>query len=117
MRSFIAICITIHLMHRDPLHVIPRPNAPKRRQLKQLRPRDPYHEPQFSRGIAPTGPNREMMMPDYEIRPARGDDREAMLALLEATHLPPDGLDEQFPAAYAVAEADGRIVGAAGVEV
>jgi len=56
-------------------------------------------------------------MPDYEIRPARGDDREAVLALLQATHLPPDGLDEQFPAPYAVAEADGRVVGAAGVEV
>lgn len=56
-------------------------------------------------------------MPEYEIRPARTEDREPVLALLEATRLHPDGLDDQFPASYAVAEADGSIVGAAGIEV
>ena len=56
-------------------------------------------------------------MSDIEIRPARPEDRDAVAALLEATALPPDGLDEQFGEPYAVAVADGRIVGAAGVEV
>jgi amino-acid N-acetyltransferase len=56
-------------------------------------------------------------MNDIEIRGARADDRDAVAALLERTALPPDGLDEQFGEAYAVAVADGEIVGAAGVEV
>jgi len=54
---------------------------------------------------------------DFEIRGARAEDRDAVAALLERTALPPDGLDEQFGDAYAVAVADGEIVGAAGVEV
>jgi amino-acid N-acetyltransferase len=53
----------------------------------------------------------------YTIRPARAEDRDAVEALLHRARLPPDGLDEQFGEPYAVAEADGRIVGAAGVEV
>ena len=56
-------------------------------------------------------------MTDIEIRGARAEDRDAVAALLERTALPPDGLDEQFGEPYAVAVADGRIVGAAGVEV
>lgn len=56
-------------------------------------------------------------MNHYRIRPARAEDRDAVAALLAGARLPPDGLDEQFGDAYAVAEADGRIVGAAGVEV
>ena len=56
-------------------------------------------------------------MNDIEIRGARGEDRDAVAAQLERTALPPDGLDEQFGDAYAVALADGEIVGAAGVEV
>jgi amino-acid N-acetyltransferase len=52
-----------------------------------------------------------------EIRSARADDRDAVDALLRRAELPPDGLDEQFGDAYAVAEDAGRIVGAAGVEV
>ncbi|HKP74802.1 MAG TPA: arsenic resistance N-acetyltransferase ArsN2 [Longimicrobiaceae bacterium] len=51
------------------------------------------------------------------IRTARAEDRDAVVALLERTKLPPDGIDEQFGDAYSVAVADGRIVGAAGVEV
>ncbi|HSU15782.1 arsenic resistance N-acetyltransferase ArsN2 [Longimicrobium sp.] len=56
-------------------------------------------------------------MIDYEIRPVRAEDRDAVEALLRRAELPPDGLDEQFGDAYAVAVAEGRIVGAAGVEV
>ena len=56
-------------------------------------------------------------MSEIEIRPARAEDRDAVAALLEAAALPPDGLDEQFGEAYAGAVADGRVVGAAGVEV
>ena len=56
-------------------------------------------------------------MSEIEIRPARAEDRDAVAALLQAAALPPDGLDEQFGEPYAVALADGRIVGAAGVEV
>jgi len=57
------------------------------------------------------------MMSDFEIRPASMADRDEVEALLRRTDLPPDGLDEQFGEPYAVAEADGRIVGAAGIEV
>jgi amino-acid N-acetyltransferase len=56
-------------------------------------------------------------MTSYHIRPARSEDRDAVQALLRSAALPPDGLDEQFGDAYAVAEAGGRIVGVAGVEV
>ena len=56
-------------------------------------------------------------MDGIEIRPARAEDRDEVVALLERTALPPDGIDEQFGEPYAVAVAGGRIVGAAGVEV
>lgn len=56
-------------------------------------------------------------MTDFEIRPASAGDRDEVEGLLRRMGLPPDGLDEQFGDAYAVAVADGRIVGAAGVEV
>ncbi|HET7234650.1 MAG TPA: arsenic resistance N-acetyltransferase ArsN2 [Longimicrobium sp.] len=56
-------------------------------------------------------------MSDFEIRPASAADQDEVERLLRATKLPPDGLDEQFGETYAVAVADGRIVGAAGVEV
>jgi amino-acid N-acetyltransferase len=52
-----------------------------------------------------------------EIRAATAEDRDAVEALLRRTKLPPDGLDDQFGDGYAVAQEDGRIVGAAGVEV
>jgi amino-acid N-acetyltransferase len=58
-----------------------------------------------------------MTMNEIEIRGARAGDRDAVAALLERTALPPDGLDEQFGDAYAVAVAGGEVVGVAGVEV
>ena len=56
-------------------------------------------------------------MLDYHIRPAQPHDLAAVEALLRRADLPPDGLDHQFGHAYAVAEAEGRIVGVAGIEV
>jgi len=56
-------------------------------------------------------------MSDFEIRTASAGDRDEVEGLLRRTDLPPDGLDEQFGEPYSVAVSDGRIVGAAGVEV
>lgn len=50
------------------------------------------------------------------VRQAAASDLAAIEALLLAAKLPPDGLTDQFPTAYAVAELDGAIVGAAGLE-
>ncbi|HEU0013789.1 MAG TPA: arsenic resistance N-acetyltransferase ArsN2 [Longimicrobium sp.] len=51
------------------------------------------------------------------VRAAHPDDRAAVERLLAEAGLPADGLGEQFGEAYAVAEADGRLVGAEGIEV
>jgi amino-acid N-acetyltransferase len=51
------------------------------------------------------------------VRPASGADLDAVKALLDAAHLPLDGLEEQFGESYAVAEGGGEIVGAEGIEV
>ncbi|HWK88518.1 MAG TPA: arsenic resistance N-acetyltransferase ArsN2 [Longimicrobium sp.] len=51
------------------------------------------------------------------VRAARPDDRAAVERLLGEANLPADGLGEHFGDAYAVAEADGRLVGAEGIEV
>jgi amino-acid N-acetyltransferase len=53
---------------------------------------------------------------DVTIRAARADDLSAVRALLDAAHLPLDGLDEQFGDGYAVAECDGTVIGAEGIE-
>jgi len=53
---------------------------------------------------------------DFIVRPATADDRPAVEALLRQAGLPLDGLDEQFGEQYAVADSDGRIVGAEGIE-
>ncbi|MGQ0646665.1 MAG: arsenic resistance N-acetyltransferase ArsN2 [Gemmatimonadaceae bacterium] len=50
------------------------------------------------------------------IRAATAEDLKAVSRLLEAARLPVDGLEDQFGPAYAVAELDGQIVGAEGVE-
>lgn len=51
------------------------------------------------------------------VRPARADDLDAVKSLLDAAHLPLDGLEEQFGEGYAVAEAGQEIVGVEGIEV
>jgi amino-acid N-acetyltransferase len=53
----------------------------------------------------------------FTIRPASSRDLDSVKSLLDAAHLPLDGLEEQFGDGYAVAEAGGRIVGAEGIEV
>jgi N-acetylglutamate synthase-like GNAT family acetyltransferase len=57
------------------------------------------------------------MSPDVTIRPAAHADIDAVRALLIASDLPDDGLDEQFGDGYAVAVSNGAIVGAEGIEV
>lgn len=57
------------------------------------------------------------MSTDVTIRPAMDADIEAVRALLIASDLPDDGLDEQFGDSYAVAVSNGAIVGAEGIEV
>jgi N-acetylglutamate synthase-like GNAT family acetyltransferase len=59
----------------------------------------------------------ERTLPRIRIRPAVADDVVAARALLDEAGLPPDGLEDQFGEAYAVAEADGCIVGLAGIEI
>src|SRR6476620_8374235 len=51
-----------------------------------------------------------------QLRPARADDLAAVERLLEASHLPLDGVREALPT-FIVAEADADIVGVAGLEV
>jgi amino-acid N-acetyltransferase len=43
-------------------------------------------------------------------------DLDAVRALVEAAHLPTDGLADHFGPAYAVAECEGRVIGAEGIE-
>jgi amino-acid N-acetyltransferase len=51
------------------------------------------------------------------VRPAAPNDLDAVKLLLDAAHLPLDGLEEQFGDSYAVAVAGAEIVGAEGIEV
>ena len=50
------------------------------------------------------------------IRAARAEDLPAVAGLLSAARLPTDGLEEQFGGAYAIAELDGAVIGAEGIE-
>ncbi len=57
------------------------------------------------------------MFPDsFRLRPARGDDLSAVCGLLEAAGLPIDGVADHF-GQFVVAEEDGDIVAAAGLEI
>jgi amino-acid N-acetyltransferase len=51
------------------------------------------------------------------VRPATAEDFDAVKGLLDAAHLPLDGLEEQFGDGYAIAEAGKEIIGAEGIEV
>lgn len=55
-------------------------------------------------------------MSTVDVRPATAADFEGVADLLRAASLPTDGLEEQFGPCYAVAECDGEIVGAEGIE-
>ncbi len=52
----------------------------------------------------------------HELRPARAADLPAVVALLESCGLPIGDVSEAMLASFCVAEADGRVVGTAGVE-
>jgi N-acetylglutamate synthase-like GNAT family acetyltransferase len=54
--------------------------------------------------------------PGVRLRPARAADLSAVERLLEANHLPLDGVREAFPS-FVVAESDDAVVGVAGLEV
>jgi amino-acid N-acetyltransferase len=53
----------------------------------------------------------------FSIRPANANDLRAVESALRDADLPLDGLQEQFADGYAVAEADGRLIGVEGIEV
>jgi amino-acid N-acetyltransferase len=55
-------------------------------------------------------------MIDVSIRAARAEDLEPVQALLGEAGLPLDGVADFFPANYAVAEANGSVIAAIGVE-
>jgi len=50
------------------------------------------------------------------LRPATSSDQAPVRALLANAGLPVEGLEDFFPEGYVVAEVDGRIVGATGIE-
>ncbi len=52
----------------------------------------------------------------WRLRPARSSDLPVVERLLAHLSLPVDGLSDQFPAAYVVAERDGAVLGLAGLE-
>jgi len=66
-----------------------------------------------TRGALPPGSRGR---PAITIRTVAADDLEQVQALLLAAHLPLDGLHEQFGEGYAVAECEGRLIGAEGIE-
>ena len=56
-------------------------------------------------------------MVETSLRQARASDYHAVRDLLAHAQLPVDGLDEHFANGYVVAEHDGSVIGAEGVEV
>jgi arsenate reductase len=66
---------------------------------------------------APIALRRKMTDPHWTLRPAVEADRRTVAELLVEAKLPVDGLEEQFGDGYVIAELDGRVVGAGGIEV
>jgi amino-acid N-acetyltransferase len=56
-------------------------------------------------------------MTTYTIRPARPEDVGRVESTLQNAELPLDGLRDQFGDGYAIAEADGELIGVEGIEV
>jgi amino-acid N-acetyltransferase len=61
--------------------------------------------------------NSDQATTSYSLRPAHRSDLDRVIQLLARASLPTDGLEEQFGQRYVVAESDGRIIGAEGIEV
>ena len=57
------------------------------------------------------------MSEGFTIRPATGRDLDAVESTLRDSDLPLDGLRDQFGEGYAVAVADGEVIGVEGIEV
>jgi len=58
-----------------------------------------------------------MTDPKWRLRPAVEEDRQLVSEMLVDAELPTDGLEEQFGEGYVIAELEGRVVGAGGIEV
>ena len=58
-----------------------------------------------------------LVVTPYTIRPAREDDISRVESALRDSELPLDGLRDQFSDGYAIAEADGELIGVEGIEV
>jgi amino-acid N-acetyltransferase len=61
-------------------------------------------------------PSRHADPPAWTIGPAAPGDLAATRALVAAAGLPEEGLEDQFPAAFVAARADGLLIGTAGLE-
>jgi amino-acid N-acetyltransferase len=53
----------------------------------------------------------------WKLRPAAEEDRRLVADMLVDAELPIDGLEEQFGESYVIAELEGGVVGAGGIEV
>lgn len=58
-----------------------------------------------------------MTDPRLTLRPAEERDRQKVAGMLAEAELPGEGLEDQFGEGYVVAEIDGRVVGAGGIEI
>jgi amino-acid N-acetyltransferase len=58
-----------------------------------------------------------MTEPQWRLRPTVEEDRQLVSEMLVDAGLPTDGLEEQFGESYVIAELEGRVVGAGGIEV
>jgi amino-acid N-acetyltransferase len=60
---------------------------------------------------------KSLLVRSWTLRAAVPRDLDAVREMLRKADLPAEGLEDRFPGGYAVAEAGGKVVGAAGVEV
>jgi amino-acid N-acetyltransferase len=97
----------------------PRPGPTARRLPRAPRSGRPSTaRPAAWNGASHPWPGADTMpaTPAFTVRPAGAGDLPAVQALLRASELPLDGLDEQFGANYAVAVAEGQVIGVEGIE-
>jgi len=62
------------------------------------------------------GCNRKMSADEFQIAPAGSSDLDEMLALLTVVGLPPEGVAEHLQGFVVARDANGRLVGSAGIE-
>jgi amino-acid N-acetyltransferase len=59
---------------------------------------------------------KSLLVRSWTLRAAVPRDLDAVREMLRKANLPVEGLEDRFPGGYVVAEAEGKVVGAAGVE-